>query len=149
MIDSNLVTAGAATLGSLVGAMASIATTWMSHRTETIRANAEWRHREREALFKEFITEASRLAVDSYTHAIEHPQPLMALYGVLSRIRIVAGQEVVHQGEVCCHRIITQYEKPAITPEQLRALIVANRADELDVVKAFSIACRNVLLRGR
>ena len=58
-MNSTVVTAMAAALGSLVGAAASIATTWITQRTQTIRAHSEWKLRERESLYKEFITEAS------------------------------------------------------------------------------------------
>ena len=46
-MSSTVITAMAAALGSLVGAAASIATTWITHRTQTIRAHAEWKLRER------------------------------------------------------------------------------------------------------
>ena len=65
-MNSTIVTAMAAALGSLVGAAASIATTWITQRTQTVRADSEWKLRERESLYKEFITEASRLAVDAW-----------------------------------------------------------------------------------
>ena len=65
-MTSTVVTAMAAALGSLVGAAASIATTWITQRTQTIRAHSEWKLRERESLYKEFITEASRLAVEHW-----------------------------------------------------------------------------------
>src|SRR5579862_2695389 len=112
IVDSALVTATAAGLGSLIGAAASIATTWITQHTENIRAHAEWRQREREALFREFITEASRVAVDALTHSMERPDSIMKLYGVLSSIRLVSGQEVVRQGEACCRRIVELYGRP-------------------------------------
>ena len=39
-MNSTVVTAMAAALGSLLGAAASIATTWITRRAETIRANS-------------------------------------------------------------------------------------------------------------
>ena len=71
MIDSALITATAAAAGSLMGASASIVTTWISQRTQSIRAHLEWKLREREALYKEFIAEASRLAIDALSHSME------------------------------------------------------------------------------
>ena len=57
------------------------------HRTQGLRAYAEWRQREREALYKEFVTGASSLAVDALMHSMKCPDPIIKLYGVLSRIR--------------------------------------------------------------
>ena len=90
-MNSTVITAMAAALGSLLGAAASIVTTWITQRTQSIRANSEWARRERESLYREFITEASRLAVDALTHSLERPDQIMALYGILSRIRVMSG----------------------------------------------------------
>ena len=144
-----LVTATAAGLGSLVGAAASITTTWISNRAQTHRAHAEWRERERETLLKEFISEASRLAIDALTHSLERPDAIVALYGILSRIRLVSGPEVVRQGEACCRRIIELYGQPNLTTDQLRVVIAGPQVDQLDPLKAFSNACRMELLTGR
>jgi hypothetical protein len=148
-MESTVVTAMAAALGSLVGATASIATTWITQRTQIIRANAEWKLRERESLCKEFITEASRLAIDALTHSMERPDQMMTLYGVLGRIRLISGQEVVRQGEACCRRIIELYGQPNLTIDQLRAAVAANGIDELDPLKEFSNACRKELQAGQ
>ena len=149
MLDSALLTATAAALGSLVGAAASIATTWITHRTQSVRAHAEWRQREREVLFKEFIAEASRLAIDALTHSMESPDAIMRLYGLLSSIRLLSGEEVVKEGEACCRRIVEMYGQPNLTTDQLRAAVQTNRVDELDPLKSFSKACRNELLVGQ
>ena len=146
MLDTTLITASAAGIGSLLGATASLTTTWLTHRSQSQRAYAEWRQREREAIYKEFITEASCLTVDALLHSLERPDPIMKLYGVLSRIRLVSGQDVVRQGEACCRRIIEMYGQPNLTADELRRTVVADRVADLDPLKAFSDACRNELL---
>jgi hypothetical protein len=149
MLDTTLITATAAGMGSLVGAMASIATTWLSHRSQSQRAYSEWRQHEREALYKEFITEASSLAIDALMHSMDRPDPILKLYGILSRIRLVSEQEVVHQGEACCRRIIELYGEPNMSTDELRMAVTQNRVDGLDPLKAFSNACRSELLGSR
>lgn len=148
-MDLTLVTATAAGLGSLVGAAASITTTWISNRAQSARAHAEWRQREREALFKEFITEASRVTIDAATHSMERPDPIVGLYGILSRIRLVSGPEVVRQGEACCRRILQMYGQPNLTTDQFRQAIVGDHVDQLDPLKGFSTACRGELLAAQ
>ena len=147
-MDITLVTATAAALGSLVGGGASITTTWITQRTQSIQAQAEWKLREREATYKQFITEASRLAVEALTHSLERPDQIMTLYGVLSCIRLMSGQEVVRQGEACCRRIIEQFGKPNLTTEQLGATVAGKEVGELDPLREFSKACRDELLQG-
>jgi len=142
-MDSTVMTALAAALGSLVGATASIGTTWLSQRRQSIRATAEWKLRERESLYKEFIMEASRLFGDAMVNSLDRPDQLVALYGILSRIRLISGDDVLSKAVGCCHRIVGLYRRPNMTAEQIRAAFEAN---EFDPLKEFSAACRMELL---
>lgn len=145
-MTSTVITAMAAALGSLLGAAASIATTWITRRAETIRAHSEWKLRQRESLYNEFITEASRLTVDALAHCLERPDQLMALYGILSRIRLMSGEEVVREGEAYCRRIMELYGRPNLTTDQIRAVAEAHDLDGIDPLKEFSTVCRKELL---
>src|SRR5271157_5799521 len=145
-MNSTVLTAMAAALGSLLGAAASIATTWITQRTQTIRAHSEWKMRERESLYKEFITEASRLAVDALAHSLEQPDTLMTLYGILSCIRLMSEEAVVREGEACCRRIMELYGRPNLTTDQIRAAAEGHDLDDIDPLKEFSAACRRELL---
>ncbi|HKM54478.1 MAG TPA: hypothetical protein VJY33_13795 [Isosphaeraceae bacterium] len=141
-----MVTATAAALGSLVGAAASISTTWITQRTAAVRADSEWRLRERESLYKNFITEASRLTIDALAHSLEKPDQLIALYEILSCIRLMSGEEIVRHGEACCHRIMGLYGRPNLTTDQIRAAAESHELDDIDPLKEFSTACRKELL---
>jgi len=112
-------------------------------RSQAIRANVEWRLRERQRLYKEFITEASRLAVDARAHSLEATNQLAALYGVLNRIRLISGERVLSTAEDCCRRIVELYWSPNLTLEEFRA---AYEAHQMDSLKEFSTACRLELL---
>ena len=89
-----------------------------------------------------------RLAIDALTHSLERPDAMVALYGTLSRIRLLSGPEVVREGEACCLRIIELYGQPNLTTDQLRTVIAERQFDQFDPLKAFSTACRNELLSG-
>ena len=142
-MDSTIIAAGAAALGSVVGAAATIGTTWITQRTQTVRAKVEAKIRDRETLYGEFITEASRLTVEALTHQLEQPETLVKLYGILGRIRLVAAQPVLASAEACCRQIIDFYAKPNLTVEQLRTALVNH---EVDLIKEFSTVCRTELL---
>ena len=45
-------------LGSVSGASAAIATTWISQKSQTVRERAKWKTRKHEAIYGDFITEA-------------------------------------------------------------------------------------------
>jgi hypothetical protein len=143
-MDSNTVTAAAATLGSLVGATASIMTTWITQRTQSVLAQTETKLREREALYGEFISEASRLTVDALSRSLEQPESLVKLYGILGRIRLVAADSVLAAGEACCRRIIDLYLGPNMTVDQIRT---AFEREGLDTIKEFSAVGRSDLQR--
>lgn len=145
-MNPTVIAAIAAALGSLVGGATSIATTWITQRTQAVRAHWEWKLRERESLYKEFITEASRLTVDALAHCLEQPEQIIALYGILSRIRLISGEEVLRQGEACCRRIIELYGRPNLTTDQICAAAESYDLADIDLLKEFSTACRNELL---
>jgi hypothetical protein len=145
-MDSSLVTATAAALGSLVGASASVVTTWITQRTQDARARREVNHREREAIYGEFVMEASRLTVEALSHSLEQPEALAKLYGILARIRLVATDPVLTAAEVCSRRIIDLFSGPNMTVEQIRTSF---KREQLDPIKDFSTAARSELLDMR
>ena len=142
-MDSTIITAIAAACGSLVGAAATIVTTWITQRTQAVRAEREAMLRDRQALYGEFITEASRLTMDALSHSLEKPDTFVKLYGILGRIRLVAADPVLAAAEACCRQLVDLYAKPTMTVEQVR---VAFERDRLDPIRDFSVACRTELL---
>ena len=142
-MDSTFIPAVAAVCGSLVGAAATIVTTWITHRTQRDHAEREERLRNRQALYGEFITEASRLTVEALGHSLEQPDTFMKLYGISGRIRLVATDSVLVAAEACIRQIIDLYAKPNMTVEQIR---LAFERDRLDPISDFSLACRKEVL---
>ena len=142
-MDSALLTAVAAAGGSLVGAAATIVTTWITQRTQMVHAEREARLRERQTLYSEFITEASRLAIEALSHSLEKPDTFVTLYGILSRIRLVSADPILDAAEACCRQLVGLYAKPNMTVEQIR---LAFERDRLDPIRDFSVACRKELL---
>jgi hypothetical protein len=142
-MDSTIVPAVAAACGSLVGAAATIVTTWITQRTQTVHAKREEMLRHRETLYGEFITEASRLAVESFSHSLERPETFVKLYAIIGRVRLVATDPVLAAAEACIHQIIDLYAKPNMTVEQVRLTF---ERDRFDPVRDFSVACRTELL---
>ena len=142
-MDSSIITAVAAACGSLVGAGATVVTTWITQHTQRAQAQREAKVRNREALYGEFITEASRLAVEALSHSLERPETFVKLYGITGRIRLVSMDAVLAAAEACTRQIIDLYAKPNMTVEQIR---LAFEQDRFDPVMDFSVACRMELL---
>jgi hypothetical protein len=142
-MNSTIITAIAAACGSLMGAAATIVTTWMTQRTQMVHAEREAKLRDRQTLYNEFITEASRLTMEALSHSLEKPDTFVTLYGIISRIRLVAADPVLAAAEACARQLVDLYTKPNMTVEQIR---LAFERDRLDPIRDFSVACRKELV---
>jgi hypothetical protein len=138
-MDTALVSAMAAVLGSIAGGSAAIATTWISQKSQTNRERAKWETRKRETLYGDFITEASRLFADSLDHSLDNPETLVKLYATVGRIRLVSSDAVLAAAEECCDRILKLYAQPNRTTAEIFTTL---HSGELEVFKHFSDACR-------
>jgi hypothetical protein len=138
-MDTALVGAISAVLGSLVGGSASIATTWIAQKTLTRREVMRDEMRKREALYGEFIDECAKLFIDAFLHALEKPEVLLPVYALINRIRLVASPAVLAQAEGLVARITDQYFSRNLTVDELRHMA---RSDEADPLRAFGETCR-------
>jgi len=143
-MNANLITALAGVLGSLSGASAAIATTWISQKSQTIRERAKSETRKRETLYGEFITEASQQLPNAFDHSLDKPETLVKLYAILGRIRLVSSDAVLSAAEECCDRVVDLYAKPNRTMAEISATL---HSGEFEVFKDFSAACRVELRR--
>jgi len=142
-MDSALITGMAAVLGSLAGAAASIATTWMTQRSQRARERAQSELRRRETLYGEFIAEISRLTGDAFVHSLEHPENLANVYGLFGRMHLIASAPVMRAAEECCRYLVDLYSTN-MTPEQISKTLRETSAHPLT---AFGAACREELDR--
>jgi hypothetical protein len=143
-MNANLITALAGVLGSLSGASAAIATTWISQKSQTIRERAKSETRKRETLYGEFITEASQQLANAFDHSLDKPETLVKLYAILGRIRLVSSDAVLTAAEECCDRVVDLYAKPNRTVAEIFTTL---HSGEFEALKHFSAACRVELRR--
>ena len=138
-MDRALLSALAAILGSLVGASATIATAWLTQRTQARRAAVEAEIRKREALYGEFIAEGSKVLIDGLDHKLDSPEKLYNLYAILNRIRLLASDEVLAAADRAVTAILGRYFQPNLSPEGMQQLMLTRPEDPL---KEFSEVCR-------
>jgi hypothetical protein len=132
-------TALSAILGSAVGGSATIATAWLTQRTQGRRESVDAEIRKRERLFIEFITEGSKLLVESLDHQLESPERLYRLYAILNRIRLRCSDRVTAAADRTVTEICERFFRPNLSSEELRQLVLTRPEDPL---KDFSEACR-------
>ena len=131
----------AALAGSAVGALASVATTWL---TLTVQGRTDRDTREmarKEHLYGQFIEEATRLFSDALTHKLEDVSKLVNLYAIVSKLRLFASPLVLSAADDIIQRIIEIYESPQT---DLHAVLQGGKA-EFDILRRFSEACRKDL----
>ena len=138
-MDSAIVSAMAAVLGSLVGSSATVATAWITQKTVSKRELIQREMRKREALYGEFIAECAKLLVDAFTHTLDKPDTLLPLYALINRLRLSASQPVLAEAEQLLGRITEQYFSTPLTLEEMRDL---TRSQDADPLKTFGEACR-------
>ena len=143
-MDENFTTAMAGVLGSVSGASAAIATTWISQKNQTIRERPKSETRKREILYGDFITEASPLVADAFDHSLDKPETLVKLYAHLGRIRLVSSDAVLTAAEECCDRVVDLYAKPN---RIMAEIFTTSHSGEFEFLKDFSAACRVELRR--
>jgi hypothetical protein len=90
-MDPAILSATAALVGSLVGSVSTFAAYWLTQRVQ-IRAQVLMkRHAEREALYAEFIVEASKRFADAWSHQAESPEVVAGLYSAIERMRLTSS----------------------------------------------------------
>jgi len=141
-MDPAALTALSAIFGSAVGGSATMATAWLTQRTQGRREHIQAEIRKREQLYVEFIREGAKLTVEALDHHLESPARLSLLYSILSRIRLRCSEEVLTAAETTVTQILERYFHPNLSPEELRQTVLGRAEDPL---KSFSEACRREL----
>jgi hypothetical protein len=138
-MDVTWVGAMAGVLGSLVGGSASIATAWLTQRSQNVRELVRDEMQKREALYGEFVGECAKLLMDAFTHTLEKPETLLRAYALVNRIRLCASHAVLDEAERLMVRITDQYFSSNLSVDELRRVA---RSTSADPMRAFGEACR-------
>ncbi len=135
------ISAIAALAGSGIGAVASFATTWLTQDAQSRAQRLAQAMTRRERPYGEFIEEASRLFTDAITHQLDDPSKFVRLYALVGRLGLCAPANVIAKAEEVMQHILHTYRLPNrdfSNPED-------RQQDEVDVLRAFSEACREDL----
>jgi hypothetical protein len=147
-MDTGALSGVSALVGSVVGLSASVATSWVAQRTQARRLSIDAEIKKREALYAEFITECSKLAIDALDHSLEHPDKILTIYALANRIRLCASESVIAAADQAIQWIGEQYMKENLAPGELRQLVLTAFHDPEkrdDPLQPFSETCRREL----
>lgn len=145
-MDPTLISALAVLGGSLVGALTSIASTWLTQQHQDRRELLGKHYADREALYSGFISEASRAVVDALATRTNRIDGLIPLYAFYGRIRLSSSEIVVAAAQRVIASIIAEYAKPAAMPAEIQAMVQSTKGHTpVDPLADFSRVCREEL----
>lgn len=138
-MDASYIPAIAALGGAALGGFTSFATSWTTLHVQMKAAGTASSKARRQKLYKEFISEASRIYGDALIHDELQLAGLIGLYSLISRMRILSSDNVIENAVTVVRTISDIYQQPNKTPEELEEMI---HNDHVDLLSKFSEACR-------
>lgn len=130
--------------GASVGSLSPVLSNYVLQRRVARRDLINREIVERQQLYADFISEATRLHADAMTRSTFDLNELVNLYALTGRIRLVSPDDVVHDAEETVRNIVQRSGETNVTLEDLREAALAAKADPL---KRFSTTCRKDLRR--
>jgi len=142
-LDTAWLTAVSALLGSAIGAIASIVTTWLTQRYQATAKERSNEQARLERIYVEFIEQASIVLADALLETtLKEPKKIMPVYAALGKLRLFASDETLTAAEQAMEKIIATYYDPCLDFDTR-----PDNPNELDLLRPFEEACR-AELRG-
>lgn len=141
-MEAATISALAALAGSIVGGVTALGTSWL---TQQAQARAQYRAEDRaarEALYKDFIEEASRWYADAYVHDKAEVSNLVKLYALVSEMRVLSSPKIVENADRVVRVIIETYLAPNKSFRDVHEIL---DNDAMNPLRDFSSACREEL----
>ena len=143
-MDSAYLSAFLGLAGVAIGALTSLASSWLTQRAQHQQKRRESEIAKREALFGEFIAEASRLFGDALSHEKDEVTDFIKLYAMVGHMKLICSEPVIVAAEHAMDTIVDTYLGPNVTLHELHALA---RNGKLNFLSEFGEACRTELSR--
>jgi hypothetical protein len=119
--------------------MGSIGTTWLTSSAQERAQRLTQVMSRRENLYGEFIEEAAKVYSHALISKLDDASNLVHLYALVSKLRLFASTSVISKADDAMQQIIDTYNGPN---RDLPGLLSEQDARSLDVLRAFSEACR-------
>ncbi|TPL09609.1 hypothetical protein FJ938_07395 [Mesorhizobium sp. B2-4-14] len=136
------ISAVSALAGSSIGAMASIAATWLTQASQNRSQRFLQEHARREKLFGEFIEEAAKRYADAVVGEPKTFVPLFELYAILGKLRLFASDTTLKAADRVMGTIGLAYRCPSLdAPDPNNP-----NGSRYDFLREFTDACRFELM---
>jgi len=139
-MDVAYISALSALAGSAVGGFTSTVTTWLTQRAQVRAGQLAHEFTRREDLYRDFIIAASKTYGDALVSSEPQLPELVALYAMISRMRVLSRPRTVICADKIMLAIIDTYFSPNRSVRELRDMMKAGTG--IDPLKDFSEAAR-------
>jgi hypothetical protein len=138
-MDAPYISAFAALAGSAIGALASLATTWLTQHAQQRATRLAQEMNRRERLYGEFVDEASKVLADALTNHLDEPSKMVPLYAIMKAEALCPRERRRPGGQIVGIYDLpnADFRNPADRPAQQR----------VDNLRAFGETCREDLQR--
>ena len=139
-MDLAYVSALSALAGSVIGGVTSSSMTWLTQRAQARAGQIAHEFTRREDLYRDFIVAASKTYGDALMTSEPKLPELIALYSMISRMRVLSAPRTVESADKVMLAIIDAYFAPNRSLRELRDWIKTGVG--IDPLKDFSEAAR-------
>ena len=141
-IDPTLLSLVSALLGALIGGGASIVAAIYTQCTQNRLQRVASEVAKREAIYADFVTSASNLILNAYTHDdITLDGEQQRIIGLINRMRLFAATDVLKGAEEVLKAIVEISLKPSVELRRLAQDALSKSLDP-DPLLTFSVICR-------
>ena len=141
-IDPTLLSPVSALIGALIGGGASIVAAIYTQRTQNRLQRVASEVAKREAIYADFVTSASNLILNAYTHDdITLDGEQQRIIGLINRMRLYAATDVIKGAEEVLKAIVEISLKPSVELRRLARDALSKSLDP-DPLLTFSVICR-------
>lgn len=139
-MDTAILSATAALVGSMVGGASTFLASWWTHQAQLRARAATQEIARREALYAEFIVEASNRLADAWSHEAETPAVVAQLYSAVERMRLVSSARVIDAAHHVVREVVEAYAAPNRSFDDARQRI--SELKDMSPLKEFADLCR-------
>ena len=141
-MDPAILSATSALIGSLMGGFSTFCASWVTQHRQ-LRSQLLLQHAaKREALYADFIIEATRRLSEAWGKQVGEPDVLAGIYAALERMRLISSNAVVEAAENVIRRVIEVYAEPSRTFDDLRNELISGHIHLDNPLKDFTDACK-------
>jgi hypothetical protein len=139
-MDSSIIAAFSAILGTTVGGLVTFLTTFLNQRYAMRRDILAKDVANREQLYSEFLKEVGNLYFDSVNRTLDdmsQQASMIKMYSLVGRIRMISSEAVLTAAEKVAEDIVESYKRPPMSLQEFQQSWQAS-----DPWHEFTKACR-------